>query len=163
MDDLETATFGAGCFWAVQHYFDQVPGVIKTNVGYTGGDIEDPTYDEVCSDKTGHVEAIQIKYDSDLVEYATLVKHFFRMHNPTELNRQGPDVGVRYRSVIFYHDEQQRQAAAAIMNEAQNRFEDRIVTSLEPSKSFYSAENEHQKFSEKTGRGVCSVEYKPVD
>ena len=107
----EVATFGAGCFWGVQDYFDQVPGVLETEVGYTGGHVDNPTYEQVSAHTTGHAEATRVVYDSSLVSYETLLKQFFHMHDPTQLNRQGPDVGDNYRSAIFYEDAAQKQAA----------------------------------------------------
>lgn len=162
MENLETATFAAGCFWGVQHYFDQVPGVITTRVGFTGGIVASPTYEQVCNEETGHAEAIEIGFDPMLVTYETLVKHFFRMHDPTQKNRQGPDVGENYRSVIFYHDESQESIAQNVLRSVQSRFKKPIVTSIEVAKEFYPAEDFHQKFSERTGRGCCHVGYTPL-
>ena len=162
MENLETATFAAGCFWGVQHYFDQVPGVITTRVGFTGGTVANPTYEQVCNEETGHADAIEIGFDPMLVTYETLVKHFFRMHDPTQKNRQGPDVGENYRSVIFYHDESQESIAQNVLRSVQSRFKKPIVTSIEVAKEFYPAEDFHQKFSERTGRGCCHVGYTPL-
>lgn len=158
----EQAIFAAGCFWGVQFYFDQVPGVMKTTVGYTGGHTKDPSYEEVCTHTTGHAEAAKIEFDSKEVSYETLVKHFFRMHDPTQLNRQGPDVGDNYRSAIFYFDEKQREIAEKVRDEAQANFDKPIVTQIVPAAEFYEAEDYHQKFTEKTGRGMCHIPYAPV-
>ena len=116
---MQKAIFAPGCFWGVQYYFDQVPGVITTTVGYTGGHTKNPSYEDVCSHTTGHAEAVLIEFEEDMVSYETLVKHFFRMHDPTQLNRQGPDVGDSYRSAIFYFDEAQKQIAEHILDKVQ--------------------------------------------
>lgn len=161
---METAIFAAGCFWGVQYYFDQVPGVIRTTVGYTGGHTENPTYDEVCSHTTGHAEAVRIEFDPDLISFKTLLKQFFRMHDPTQLNRQGPDVGDQYRSAIFYLNNEQREQAEQMIKtlEDEKRFSKPVVTTLEPFTRFYQAEPYHQKFTARTGHGMCHVDYAPV-
>jgi len=159
----QTVIFSAGCFWGVQYYFDQVPGVIETTVGYIGGHTERPTYEQVCDHGTGHAEAVKIVYDPSKINYETLLRQFFRMHDPTQLNRQGPDVGDQYRSAIFYIDEDQKDAVQKIIDEL-NKFQygGKIVTSLEPAGKFWEAENYHQKFTEKTGKGMCHIDYAPV-
>ncbi len=159
-----TAIFAAGCFWGVQYYFNQVPGVIETTVGYIGGDTENPTYEEVCTQTTGHAEAVKIVFEPSRVSFMVLLKHFFRMHDPTQLNRQGPDVGDQYRSAIFYTTEAQKQAAEAFIAnlEQERRFKRPIVTKVEMASKFYPAEDYHQKFTERTGRGMCHVPYEPV-
>lgn len=162
MDNLDKATLAAGCFWGVQHYFDQVPGVIKSRVGYTGGHKENPSYEEVCAHTTGHAEAVEIEFDSELVAYDTLLRHFFRMHDPTQLNRQGPDVGDNYRSVIFYYSEEQKNIAETVKNEFQANVKDPIVTQVVPAGPFYEAEKYHQKYTERTGMGTCSVPYRQL-
>lgn len=156
------ALFAAGCFWGVQYYFDQVPGVIATTVGYTGGHTKHPTYDQVVTHATGHAEAILIEYDTVRVEYATLVRHFFRMHDPTQLNRQGPDIGDNYRSAIFYVGDDQRVIAQKVLADAQKDVADTIVTEITPAGPFYPAEAYHQKFSQRTGIGMCHIPYAPV-
>ena len=157
---MQTAIFAAGCFWGVQYYFDQVPGVIKTEVGYIGGKKADPTYDEVCYSDTGHAEAVKIEFDPEKVSYETLLRHFFRLHDPTQLNRQGPDVGEQYRSAVFYSDkEQEKQTEAMIEQLKQDK---PVVTALEKAAQFWPAEDYHQKYTEKTGRGMCHVPYAPV-
>ncbi len=163
MAKTETAIFAAGCFWGVQYYFDQVPGVVETEVGYMGGHIDKPTYEQVCSHTTGHAEATKIIFDPAKVSYGTLLKQFFRMHDPTQLNRQGPDVGDSYRSAIFYEDAKQKAAAQKIIDELNKvEFDGKIVTTLEPADKFWLAEDYHQKFTERTGRGMCHVPYEAV-
>lgn len=156
------AIFAAGCFWGVQYYFDQVSGVTRTTVGYTGGHTENPTYEQVCSHTTGHAEAVLVEFDLQKVGYETLVKHFFRMHDPTQLNRQGPDVGDNYRSAIFYFDDKQKEIAEKIRDESLAKFDKPIVTQIERAGSFYEAEAYHQKYTERTGRGMCHVPYEPI-
>ncbi len=156
------ALFAAGCFWGVQYYFDEVPGVTKTTVGYTGGHTKNPTYEEVCTHTTGHAEATLIEFDPEKVSYETLVKQFFRMHDPTQLNRQGPDIGDSYRSAIFYYNDEQRKLAGQIRDKAQAKFDKPIVTEITAASEFYEAEDYHQKFTERTGQGMCHVAYAPV-
>lgn len=159
----QTAIFAAGCFWGVQYYFDQVPGVIETEVGYIGGHIEKPTYEQVCRSDTGHAEAVKIVYDPTKVSYQTLLKQFFRTHDPTQLNRQGPDIGDQYRSTIFYIDEGQKTTAQKTIDELnKNHFGGKVVTSLEPAGKFWPAEDYHQKFTKRTGKGMCHIEYASV-
>jgi len=160
---MEQAIFAAGCFWGVQYYFDQVPGVTSTIVGYTGGTTEDPTYESVLSHATGHAEAVLIEFDDSKVTYETLVRQFFRMHNPTQLNRQGPDVGENYRSAIFYVTDEQKEIAEKVISELQPKYSEPIVTEVTMSGPFYQAEDYHQKYTEKTGRGACHVDYAPVN
>jgi methionine-S-sulfoxide reductase len=159
---MEQAIFAAGCFWGVQYYFDQIPGVTQTIVGYTGGLIENPTYEDVLTHTTGHAEAIWIEYDVSKVDYETLVRQFFHMHDPTQLDRQGPDVGDNYRSAIFYITDEQREIASRIEAELQSKYDDKIVTEITEAKPFYHAEQYHQKYAERTGRGVCHVPYEPL-
>jgi methionine-S-sulfoxide reductase len=156
------ALFAAGCFWGVQYYFDQVPGVVKTTVGYTGGHTEHPRYDDVVTHTTGHAEAVLVEFDPEKVGYETLIKQFFRMHDPTQLNRQGPDVGDNYRSAIFYFDQEQRKEATQLRNQKQKEIDRPIVTQIEAAGPFYPAEQYHQKFTEKTGMGMCHIPYAPV-
>jgi peptide-methionine (S)-S-oxide reductase len=159
---MEQAIFAAGCFWGVQYYFDQVPGVTGTIVGYTGGTTEDPTYEEVCAHTTGHAEAVLVEFDAGKVSYETLLKHFFRLHDPTQLNRQGPDVGDNYRSAIFYVTDEQKEIAEKVVAGMQPEFEQPIVTEITPAGPFYRAEDYHQKFTERTGRGACHIDYAPI-
>lgn len=158
----ERALFAAGCFWGVQYYFDQVPGVVKTTVGYTGGHTDHPTYDDVATHATGHTEAVLIEFDPDKVSYGTLLKQFFRMHDPTQLDRQGPDIGDEYRSAIFFFDQEQRKEAIEVRNQKQKEINRPIVTEIESAGRFYTAEAYHQKFTEKTGLGMCHIPYAPV-
>lgn len=160
--ETKQAIFAAGCFWGVQFYFDQIPGVTKSIVGYTGGHTENPTYEEVCTHTTGHVEAVLLDFDPSQVSYETLCRQFFRMHNPTQLNRQGPDVGDSYRTGIFYFDDEQRQIAEMVRLDVAENFDGPIVTEITKAGPFYEAEDYHQKYSEKTGRGMCHIPYEPL-
>lgn len=159
---MQKAIFAAGCFWGVQYYFDQEPGVTKSTVGYTAGHTENPTYEEVCSHTTGHTEALELEFDPEKVSYETLVRQFFRMHDPTQLNRQGPDVGDSYRSGIYYLNDEQKNIAETVKQAAQKDFEQPIVTEIKPDGPFYEAEDYHQKFAERTGRGMCHIPYQPL-
>jgi methionine-S-sulfoxide reductase len=161
----DIAIFAAGCFWGVQDYFDKVPGVLQTVVGYTGGELKNPTYEQVCSEMTGHAEAIIIIFDSAKLTYQQLVEHFFRMHDPTQINRQGPDIGSSYRSAIFYVNSQQKQIAEEIKQNlaTKKKFDRLIVTEITEVGKFYRAEEYHQKFVQKNGYGACHISYKPVD
>jgi len=152
---VQKALFAAGCFWGVQYYFDEVPGVVKTTVGYTGGHTENPTYDQVSGHTTGHAEATLIEFDPEKVSYKTLLMQFFRMHDPTQLNRQGPDIGDSYRSAIFYFDEEQHKEAVQVRNATQAEIDKPIVTQIERAGPFYKAEEYHQRYHEKNG-GSCS-------
>jgi peptide methionine sulfoxide reductase msrA/msrB len=157
------AIFAAGCFWGVQYYFDQVPGVIETEVGYIGGKTDNPSYEQVCSHVTGHAEATKITFDPSITSYETLLRQFFRMHDPTQLNRQGPDVGDQYRSAIFYQTDEQKKQAEKIINELNDqKFKGKIVTTLEKDDKFWPAEDYHQKFTQRTGHGMCHIDYAPV-
>ena len=146
---MEKATFGAGCFWGVEDSFQKIKGVISTTVGYMGGKTKNPTYEEVCTDKTGHVEVVQIIYDPLIVSYEKLLEIFWSIHNPTQLNRQGPDIGTQYRSVIFYHSEEQKQIAEPSKQKQLAKYKKEIVTEITPAKEFYPAEEYHQKYLEK--------------
>jgi peptide-methionine (S)-S-oxide reductase len=153
-----TATFGAGCFWGVEAAFRQLEGVTETAVGYEGGTLENPTYEDVCSHTTGHAEVVQVTYDPERVTYEQLIDVFWGKHDPTQLNRQGWDIGDQYRSVIFVHDEEQRAAAERSKSEldASGRFRGPIVTVVEPAQAFYRAEEYHQRYLEKQGRSNCT-------
>ena len=150
------ATFGAGCFWGVEAAFRQLDGVTKTRVGYAGGDLDNPTYEDVCSHKTGHAEVVEVSYDPDQVSYDDLLDVFWGKHDPTQLNRQGWDVGDQYRSVIFVHDEEQRAAAEHSKDNEQAAYRKPIVTQIEPAPTFYEAEDYHQQYLEKRGRSSCT-------
>jgi peptide methionine sulfoxide reductase msrA/msrB len=149
----ETATFAAGCFWGVEYKMGKRPGVASTVVGYTGGTTVAPTYEEVCTDRTGHAEAVQVTFDPSKVSYADLVRHFFSIHDPTEVNKQGPDRGSQYRSAIFTHSEAQKETARKIVDELESsgKYKKRLATELVPASAFYKAEEHHQKYFEKHG------------
>jgi peptide-methionine (S)-S-oxide reductase len=153
----ETATFGAGCFWGVEATFRLVDGVVSTAVGYSGGTSPNPTYREVCTDQTGHAEVVQVVYDPATVSYDQLLEVFWSCHDPTTLNRQGPDVGRQYRSAIFFHGPQQESAARASKAglERSGRFGRPVVTEIKPASEFYRAEEYHQQYLEKRGRASC--------
>ena len=175
---LKQAMFGAGCFWGIQYNFDHpvrsspaevwipprrdetsngIKGVIETEVGYAGGHTPNPTYKSVCTDSTGHAEVVHLRYDTEVVSYEELLKVFWENHDPTTLNRQGPDVGSQYRSIIFYYDEEQKELAEKIKEELNKsgRFRNPIVTEIVRASEFYKAEECHQKYFEKTGQKVC--------
>jgi peptide-methionine (S)-S-oxide reductase len=157
--ETEKATFGAGCFWGVEETFRNVKGVLSTSVGYAGGTVQNPTYHDVCSDKTGHAEVVQVEFDPSQVSYDELLNVFWSNHNPTMLNRQGPDVGTQYRSVIFYHSPEQ-QAAATVSKEKlekSGRFTRSVVTQIEPAPKFWHAEEYHQRYLQKRGQSHCAV------
>ena len=147
----ETATFAAGCFWGVEHKFRQIPGVLSTEVGYTGGQVENPTYKQVCKDKTGHAEAVKITFDPSRISYDEMLEVFFRIHDPTQLNRQGLDIGTQYKTAIFYHSNEQKETAEKMLRRLENssRFSKHIVTQIIPASEFYRAEEYHQQYYEK--------------
>jgi len=156
---IEKATFGAGCFWGVEVKFGQIPGVIETAVGYEGGQLEHPTYKEVCTDRTGHAEVVEMSFDPARVKYEQLLDAFFELHDPTQLNRQGPDFGTQYRSTVFYHSDEQRLAAEKKIEElkVEGRFSKPIVTQVVPAETFWRAEEYHQKYLEKRGMAACHI------
>src|SRR3989344_3205356 len=143
---MEVAIFAAGCFWGVQAVFDQVKGVISTTVGYTGGHVKNPSYKDVCNDDTGHAEAVRIEFDEKKISYEKLVEIFFMNHDPTTMNRQGPDVGGQYRSAIFYVNDKQKKMAEKAMREYQKKLKKKIVTEITKASEFYLAEDYHQKY-----------------
>src|SRR5437773_8217174 len=153
------ATFGAGCFWGVEAAFRQVDGVMKTEAGYEGGHLDNPTYEDVCSHKTGHAEVVEVTYDPEQVSYEELLGVFWAKHDPTQMNRQGWDVGDQYRSVVFVHDDEQRAAAERSKAEldASGRYRKPVVTAIEPAQTFYAAEDYHQQYLEKRGRSSCTT------
>ncbi len=156
---MKQATFGAGCFWGVEATFRQTPGVINTAVGYSGGHLKNPTYQDVCTDRTGHAEVVRVEYDPAKVTYEQLLEIFWLSHDPTQLNRQGPDFGSQYRSVIFYHDEEQKQEAeeSKVRFDALGRYRAPIVTLIVPEEPFYPAEEYHQQYLKKRGLESCST------
>ncbi|MGA1821709.1 MAG: peptide-methionine (S)-S-oxide reductase MsrA [Thermoplasmatota archaeon] len=156
---METAIFAAGCFWGVQASFDQLDGVTRTTVGYTGGRTNNPSYGEVCTGRTGHAEAVRIEFEPEKIPYTDLLDHFFTIHDPTTPNRQGPDVGTQYRSAVFYRDEKQRSAALDAVGrwEKKGSFRNPIVTEIARAGAFYPAEEYHQKYFEKNGWGGCHI------
>lgn len=156
---MAIATFGAGCFWGVEAEFRRVKGVKTTAVGYAGGDLKNPTYRDVCSDSTGHAEVVQVEYDPEAVSYDDLLNVFWENHDPTTLNRQGPDVGTQYRSVVFFHTPEQEEAARASKErlEKSGRFRRPIVTQIEPATEFWRAEDYHQQYLEKRGLASCHI------
>jgi peptide-methionine (S)-S-oxide reductase len=149
----EKATFGAGCFWQVEAAFREVDGVIDTAVGYEGGHVDNPTYEQVCTGNTGHVEVCQVTFDPARVTYEDLVSKYMEIHDPTQLNRQGPDVGWQYRSVVFAHSDEQTEVAKRVIERAQERFRDPIVTEIEPAAPFWRAEEYHQCYLQKRSSG----------
>lgn len=151
--------FGAGCFWGVEETFRNTPGVVETAVGYAGGKTENPTYEDVCSDETGHAEVVQVEFDRAKVSYAELLNVFWSNHDPTTPNRQGPDVGTQYRSVVFYHSPEQKAAAEETKREleASGRFRRPIVTQIEAAPAFWRAEEYHQRYLAKRGMSHCSI------
>lgn len=156
--DLPLATFAAGCFWGVEYKFLRQPGVVETQVGYTGGQVDRPDYRQVCTDTTGHAEAVQLRFDPRQTDYEALLRFFFDLHDPTTLNRQGPDFGSQYRSAIFYHDDGQRQTAQRVIDELNaSRFGGRIVTQLVPAGPFWRAEDYHQKYGDKHPGHHCTL------
>jgi peptide-methionine (S)-S-oxide reductase len=156
---METATFGAGCFWGVEETFRQMDGVTDTAVGYLGGHTQNPSYKDVCSDETGHAEVVQVSFDPAKVSYDKLLDVFWSSHNPTTLNRQGPDIGTQYRSAIFFHSPEQERLARASKErmQASGKFRSPIVTEITPASSFYRAEEYHQKYLAKRGMTHCHI------
>jgi peptide-methionine (S)-S-oxide reductase len=155
---VEKATFAAGCFWQVEADFRKLSGVTRTAAGYTGGSLSNPSYQEVCTDTTGHAEAVLVEFDPTKVSYEELLDVFWKSHNPTQLNRQGPDVGSQYRTGIFFYSEDQEKAAIASRDAAQAHFKRPIVTEIKPAGDFYEAEEYHQRYLEKKGLASCTVE-----
>ena len=156
---METATFGAGCFWGVEEAFRNLEGVVATAAGYAGGTTENPTYKEVCSGRSGHAEVVRVEFDPVRVSYEQLLELFWTIHDPTQLNRQGPDVGSQYRTVIFHHGDRQRDAATASREAVgkSGRFARPVVTQIEPASTFWRAEDYHQQYIARGGPGACAI------
>jgi peptide-methionine (S)-S-oxide reductase len=154
---LEKATLGAGCFWGVEATYRRLAGVKSTQVGYMGGKLKNPTYKDVCTDSTGHAEVLEVTFDPEVVSYHDILEVFWDNHNPTTLNRQGPDVGTQYRSAIFYHSPEQEAQAKASRDAAQSRFPRPIVTEISPATEFWRAEEYHQQYLEKRGLSQCHI------
>ncbi|WP_435346757.1 peptide-methionine (S)-S-oxide reductase MsrA [Haloarchaeobius sp. HRN-SO-5] len=158
----ETATFGGGCFWCTEAAMKELDGVERVTSGYAGGHAENPTYREVCSGETGHAEVVQVAYDPDVVSYDELLEVFFATHDPTQRNRQGPDVGTQYRSIVLYHDDEQRRRAEAYVAALDSEYEDDVVTELEPLETFWEAEEYHQDYFEKNPNDAyCQMHARP--
>jgi peptide-methionine (S)-S-oxide reductase len=155
----EIASFAAGCFWGVEAAFRELKGVISTSVGYMGGHTQDPTYGDVCTGTTGHAETVQVTFDPSKISYNKLLETFWNKHDPTTKNRQGPDIGEQYRSIIFYHSEEQKKLAIASKEklEASGRYRNPVVTEIIPAPKFYPAEEYHQQYLEKRGRKFCGI------
>ena len=159
MAKVEKATFAAGCFWGVEAKFRSTPGVIETAVGYSGGSLEKPTYKDVCTDETGHAEVVQVTFDPAKLSYEKLLEVFFKLHDPTQLNRQGPDFGKQYRTAIFYHSPEQQQTAIKVKQalEASKIYKRPIATEITPAATFWRAEEYHQRYLEKRGMESCHI------
>ena len=165
MSKIDNATFGAGCFWGVEAAFKMQKGILKTTVGYTGGIMPNPTYEQVCSGTTGHIEAIEIEYDPQTISYQRLLDIFWQLHDPTLKNRQGNDVGSQYQAAIFYHNQQQKLLAEASKAKLQKsgQFDRPIQTVIKKAEKFYPAEEEHQRYLEKHPGGYCHIDLKSIN
>jgi len=162
MADTERATLGGGCFWCVEAAFKELAGVRSVTSGYAGGHVEDPSYEQVCSGNTGHAEVVQVEYDTDAMGFEDVLEVFFAVHDPTQLNRQGPDVGSQYRSIVLYHDEEQRRLTEAYVEALDGEYDDDVVTELERLETFYPAEEYHQDYFEKNpDDAYCSFNARP--
>jgi len=159
---MATATFGGGCFWCTEAAMTELAGVHSVTSGYAGGHVDNPSYREVCSGNTGHAEVVQVEYDPDVIAYDELLEVFFATHDPTQLNRQGPDVGTQYRSIVLYHDEEQREQAAAYIEALDEEYDDEVVTELDELETFYEAEEKHQDYFEKNPHDAyCQMYARP--
>ena len=157
-NNIQIATFGGGCFWCIDAAFRRVKGVLNVSSGYAGCEIENPSYQQICTGLTGHAEVVQLDFDSSIVSYNTLLEMFFTLHDATQLNRQGNDVGTQYRSVIYYHNEQQKAESQAMIDALQKQIREPIVTELSPLTNFYPAEQYHQDYyNENPNQGYCSI------
>ncbi len=154
---MEKATFGAGCFWHVEEAFREIKGVVKTEVGYMGGKMKNPNYEDVCTDETGHAEVVQIEFDPKIVPYEKLLEVFWTIHDPTQKNMQGPDKGTQYRSAIFYHNEEQKKIAEKSLLKEQKHHKEKIATEITKANTFYRAEEYHQKYLMKKGSKTCGI------
>ncbi|ELZ47675.1 methionine sulfoxide reductase A [Halorubrum distributum JCM 9100] len=164
MTNTETATVGGGCFWCVEAAFKELDGVESVTSGYAGGHADDPTYREVCTGTTGHAEVVQVEYDPDALSYEDILEIFFTVHDPTQLNRQGPDVGSQYRSIVLYHDDEQRDVAEGYVEalDEEGGYDDEVVTEVEPLETFYRAEEKHQDYFEKNpADAYCTMHAQP--
>jgi peptide-methionine (S)-S-oxide reductase len=159
----EKATFAAGCFWQVEADFRRLEGVTRTTAGYTGGSLDRPSYEDVCTDRTGHAEAVLVEYDPARLSYEDLLSTFWAGHDPTQLNRQGPDIGTQYRSAIFFHDEAQERAARESLERVQSSLDRPVVTQIVEAETFWPAEDYHQRYLEKRGMASCTLELAEVD
>ena len=159
----EKATFAAGCFWQVEADFRRLEGVTRTTVGYTGGSLDRPSYEDVCTDRTGHAEVVQVEYEPARISYEDLLSTFWAGHDPTQLNRQGPDIGTQYRSAIFFHDEAQERAARESLERVQSGLDRPVVTQIVKAETFWPAEDYHQRYLEKRGLASCTLELAEVD
>ncbi|MCY4731299.1 peptide-methionine (S)-S-oxide reductase MsrA [Natronomonas gomsonensis] len=158
----ETATLAGGCFWCIEAALKELDGVASVVSGYAGGHVEDPTYEAVCREETGHAEAVQVEFDPETISYRDLLEVFFTIHDPTQLNRQGPDIGTQYRSAVFYHDDEQRDTVESVIEDLQPLYDDDIVTEVEPLDEFYRAEEYHQDYFEKNPNDTyCVVNINP--
>ncbi len=155
--NTELATFGAGCFWGVEEAFRVLPGVLRTTVGYLGGTLENPSYKDVCTGKTGHAEVVEVEFDPSIISYGKLLDVFWASHDPTQKNRQGPDYGTQYRTAIFFHSPEQEAVAKASLAAVQARISKQIVTEITPASKFFSAEDYHQKYLLKRGLSSCHI------
>lgn len=160
-NNIQLATFGAGCFWGVEEAFSKIPGVISTTCGYSGGDLKNPTYKDVCDGKTGHAEVVQVEYDPNKISYDKLLEVFWKIHDPTTLNRQGPDIGTQYRSVIFFHTTEQESIAKTSKENLKKSkvYKNKIVTEILPIKEFWKAEEYHQRYFEKNSGSSCKPHF----
>jgi peptide-methionine (S)-S-oxide reductase len=162
MGQTVTATVGGGCFWCTEAAMKELAGVVEVTSGYAGGDVENPTYKQVCSGTTGHAEVVQVEYDPDVLTYEDILEVFFATHDPTQLNRQGPDVGTQYRSIVLYHDDDQRRQAAAYIEALDEEYDDDVVTELEQLETFYAAEEYHQDYFDKNPNDAyCQMHARP--
>jgi peptide-methionine (S)-S-oxide reductase len=162
MTPAATATFGGGCFWCVEAAFKEIVGIESVTSGYAGGHTEDPTYQEVCSGQTGHAEVVRVHYDPQTVGYDELLELFFTIHDPTQLNRQGPDVGTQYRSIVLYEEEDQRERAETFIEALDDEYDDEVVTEVEPLETFYEAEEKHQDYFQKNPQDAyCTMHAQP--